>query len=178
MSLEDLSLEQRDELAMLAKQLADNPKTRKEFLRMTQQVKPELSIPELEIEKYTNEKISKSEERVMKLENELRERDIRADLQSRRESLKTKGLARNDSDIEQIEKIMLEKNISNHETAAEYWDWMKQAATPTSDAQMGYNPSVMSKFNLEPYFKNRVQAARNEAAQALTDLKKNRAIGI
>ena len=35
MSLEDMSLEQRDELAMLAKQLADNPATRKEFLRMT-----------------------------------------------------------------------------------------------------------------------------------------------
>ena len=40
MSLEDLSFEQRDELAMLAKQLADNPNTRKEFLRMTKQVKP------------------------------------------------------------------------------------------------------------------------------------------
>ena len=33
MSLEDLSLEQRDELASLAKTLADNPQTRKEFLR-------------------------------------------------------------------------------------------------------------------------------------------------
>jgi hypothetical protein len=178
MSLEDLSLEQRDELAMLAKQLADNPKTRKDFLRMTQQVKPELSIPELEIEKYTNDRISESDKRVMRLENELRERDIRSDLEKRRNELKVKGLAKTDSDIQEIEKIMLEKGVTNHETAAEYWDWMKQAAIPTSDSAMGYNPSVMSKFNLEPYFKNKVQAARNEAAQALVDLRKGKAIGI
>lgn len=178
MSLEDLSLEQRDELAMLAKQLADNPKTRKDFLRMTQTVKPEMSIPELEIEKYTNDRLSESDKRVMKLENDLRERDIRSDLDRRRNDLKTKGLAKTDADIQAIEKIMLEKGVTNHETAAEYWDWMKQAAVPTSDSAMGYSPNVMSKFNLKPFFENRVQAARNEAAQALTDLKKNRAIGI
>ena len=53
MSLEDISLEQRDELALLAKQLAENPSTRKDFLRMTKKVKPDLPIPELEIQDYT-----------------------------------------------------------------------------------------------------------------------------
>ena len=57
MSLEDLSLEQRDELALLAKQLADNPKTRKELLRLTKEVRPDMSIPELEIEDYTKKKV-------------------------------------------------------------------------------------------------------------------------
>jgi len=51
---------------------------------------------------------------------------------------------------------------------------MKQAATPTSDASMGYNPNVMKKFNLESFMKNPIQGARNEAAQALVDLQKNR----
>ena len=46
MSLEDLSLEARDELAALAKKLADSPNTRKEFLRLTKQVNPDMPIPE------------------------------------------------------------------------------------------------------------------------------------
>ena len=179
MSLEDLSLEQRDELAMLARQLADNPATRKQFLRMTKQVKPEMSIPELEIEDYTHSKVNAAEERVMGLEAKLRERDAREELQKRRDNLIKKGLARNESEIDEIEKIMLEKNISNHETAAEYFDWMRQAAAPTPNSAMGYNPSALSKFDLSKYWKNPQMGARDEAAQALKDLRKNtRPIGI
>ena len=145
MSLEDISLEQRDELALLAKQLAENPSTRKDFLRMTKKVKPDLPIPELEMQDYTEKKMSDMENRLLVSENKLREKDAREELNRRRQSLITKGLARDDADVEQIEKIMLSKNISNHETAAEYFDWMKQAAEPTPS---GYNPSAISKFDL------------------------------
>ena len=143
MSLEDLSFEQRDELAMLAKQLADNPQTRKEFLRMTKQVKPEMSIPELEIEDYTNKKVTAAEERVMKLEAQLRDRDAREELEKRRAKLN-----RSEKEIAEIEKVMLEKGMTNHETAAEYFDWMNQAAAPTPNSAMGYNPSALNKFDL------------------------------
>ena len=179
MSLEDLSLEQRDELAMLARQLADNPATRKQFLRMTKQVKPEMSIPELDMEDFTNTKVSAAEERVMGLEAKLRERDAREELQKRRDSLIKKGLARNESDIDEIEKLMLEKGMTNHETAAEYFDWMKQAAEPTPNSAMGYNPSALSKFDLSKYWKNPQMGAREEAASALKELRRNsRPIGI
>ena len=47
MSLEDISLEQRDELALLMKNLAEDPATRKEVLRLTKKVRPNLPIPEL-----------------------------------------------------------------------------------------------------------------------------------
>jgi hypothetical protein len=50
MSLENVSLEARDELASLSQMLAENPETRKEFLRMTKKVKPDLPIPELDME--------------------------------------------------------------------------------------------------------------------------------
>jgi len=174
MSLEDLSFEQRDELALLAKQLADNPQTRKQFLRMTKQVKPDLSIPELEIEDYTEKKINSAEERVMKLEAQLRERDAKQELDNRRARL-----GRTEDEIAEIEKLMLEKGMTNHETAAEYFDWMKQAATPTSNSAMGYNPSAISKFDLSKYWKNPQMGARDEAAKALGELRKNtRPIGI
>ena len=177
MSLEDISLEQRDELALLAKQLAENPSTRKDFLRMTKKVKPDLPIPELERQDYTEKKMSDMENRLLVSENKLREKDAREELNRRRQSLITKGLARDDADVEEIEKIMLQKNISNHETAAEYFDWMKQAAEPTPS---GYNPSAISKFDLSKYWKNPQMGARDEAAQALKDIRNvgRKAIGI
>ena len=174
MSLEDLSLEQRDELAMLARQLADNPATRKQFLRMTKQVKPEMSIPELDIEDFTNTKVSAAETRVMNLEAKMRERDAVEELNKRRAKLN-----RPTKEIEQIEKLMLDKGMTNHETAAEYFDWMRQAAEPTPNSAMGYTPSALSKFDLSKYWKNPQMGARDEAAQALKDLRKNtRPIGI
>ena len=75
MSLEDLSFEARDQLAALAQQLSENPDTRKEFLRLTKKAKPDLNIPELDIEDYTNRVASASEKRVQALEAQLRERD-------------------------------------------------------------------------------------------------------
>ena len=50
MSLENLSIEAQAELAALAKSLAEDPKTRKQFLQLTKQVRPDVPIPEIEIE--------------------------------------------------------------------------------------------------------------------------------
>jgi hypothetical protein len=176
MSLENLSLEARDELAALAQTLAENPDTRKDFLRMTKRVKPDLPIPELDIEDYTHKAVSKSEDRVQALEAKLREKEALEELQNRRQSLMKKGLISNESEVSDVEKIMLERGITNHETAAEYHQWMKQAAVPTSS---GYNPSAVKQFDLNKYWKNPVSAARNEAMNALNDLRKpQRPIGL
>ena len=176
MSLENLSLEARDELAALAQTLAENPETRKDFLRMTKRVKPDLPIPELDIEDYTHRAVTRSEDRVQALEAKLREKEAIEELQTRRQSLMKKGLISNESEVGDVEKIMLERGITNHETAAEYHQWMKQAAVPTSS---GYNPSAVKQFDLNKYWKNPVAAARNEAMNALNDLRKpQRPIGL
>jgi hypothetical protein len=176
MSLENLSLEARDELAALAQTLAENPETRKDFLRMTKRVKPDLPIPELDIEDYTHRAVSRSEDRVQALEAKLREKEAIEELQNRRQSLMKKGLIANESEVGDVEKIMLERGITNHETAAEYHQWMKQAAVPTST---GYNPSAVKQFDLNKYWKNPAAAARNEAMNALNDLRKpQRPIGL
>ena len=171
MSLENLSPDARDELAALAQQLAENPATRKEFLRMTKKVKPDLPIPELEIEESTTRAVSKAEERVQALEAKLREKEAMEELKSRREQLVKKGLVKTEDDVEAVEKIMLEKGITSHETAAEYHEWMKQAAVPTASS---YNPSPVKGFNLDKYWKNPNQAARNEALNALNELRNPR----
>jgi hypothetical protein len=175
MSLENLSLEARDELASLSQSLAENPATRKEFLRLTKKVNPNLPIPELEIEDKTNSAIDQIRNENAALQAKLRERDAMEELERRRQSLIKKGLA-SEEDIQDVEKLMLEKKISDHETAAQYHAWMKQAAVPTST---GYNPSAVKNFNLNAYWKNPTSAARNEAFNALNDLRKpTRPIGL
>ena len=170
MSLENLSVEAKEELAALAQTLAENPETRKDFLRMTKKIKPDLPIPELDIEDYTHRTVSKAEERVQALEAKLREKEAMEELQNRRNSVVKKGLA-SESELGDVEKIMLERGITNHETAAEYHQWMKQAAVPTST---GYNPSAVKQFDLNKYWKNPVSAARMEAQNALNDLRNPR----
>ena len=80
-----------------------------------------------------------------------------------------KGLVSDESEIEAVEKIMLEKKIADHETAAQYHQWMKQAATPTPS---GYNPSAVKQFDLNKYWKNPGNAAREEAVRALNEMRK------
>ena len=171
MSLENLSLEQRDELALLAKELAENPNTRKDMLRMTKRLRPDLPVPELEIEDMTEKRVSQANERVAELERKLAEKEARADLQAKRDALIKNNFASTEQDIEEIEKIMLEKKIADHESAAEYWHWMKQAAAPTPT---GYNPNPVAKFDLGKYYKNPTGAARDEAAKALSELRNTR----
>jgi hypothetical protein len=143
---------------------------------MTKQVKPDLPIPELDMEDYTHNAVNKSEMRVQALEAKLRERDAVEELQKRRQSLMKKGLIADESEVKDVEKIMLERGITNHETAAEFHQWMKQAAEPTPS---GYNPSAVKQFDLGKYWKNPAGAARDEAANALRDLRKpQRPIGL
>jgi hypothetical protein len=176
MSLEDLSMEARDELALLARQLSENPATRKDFLRLTKKAKPDMPIPELEIEDKTDSALEMMRKENQELRSKWQEKEAVEELEKRRSKLKSKGLVERDEDIAEVEKLMLEKGMTNHETAAEYWQWMKQSAQPTPS---GYNPNPMTKFDLGKYWKNPVQGARDEAAKALNELRKNpRPIGI
>jgi hypothetical protein len=176
MSLENLSLEQRDELASLAQSLAENPSTRKDFLRMTKKVNPNMPIPELDIEEQTFKALNASDARVQALEAKLREKEAQENLEKRRKTLMQKGLVSSEDEIEAVEKVMLEKKIADHETAAEYHRFMKEAAKPTPT---GYNPSAVRQFDLGKYWKDPRGAAQQEAMRALADLRKpQRPIGL
>jgi len=176
MSLENLSVEAQAELAALAKSLAEDPKTRKQFLQLTKQVRPDVPIPEIEIEERTNQVLADANKRVESLEAKLRQKEAKEELDRRRQTLKQKQLIESDDDIPEIEKLMIEKGIANHETAAEYHQWMKQAAAPTPSQ---FPQPVMSKFNTQDYMKNPVGAARDAAHAALAEFRKNpRPIGL
>ena len=179
-SLEDLTPDARDELAALARELAENPTTRKDLLRLTKRIKPNVPIPELEIEEATNTALSASEQRIAQLEARLREKEALEDLNKRREALMRKGLAQNDEEVEQVEKVMLEKGITSHETAAEYVRWMREAAPSTPPTSFNRNfMDDQARTALSSFWKNPQTAARNEAAKAMQELRgKPRPIGI
>lgn len=169
MSLEDVSYEARDELARLAKQLSDNPETRSQFLKLAKQVRPDVSMPEIEIEERYTKKFQDFESKLAARDAKQAERDAMDNLEYRRNSLVEKGLVNSRDEIQEVEKLMLDKGITNHEAAAEYHKYMKQAAIPTPS---GYNPNPMRKFDLSAFHKNPIQAARETAAQALSEFRK------
>ena len=113
MSLENLSLEARDELASLAQTMAEDPKTREAFLRLTQQVKPDLQIPEIQIKDSTRAEINQIRQENSALQAKMRERDAIEELSKRRNSLVKKGLIDSEDEVKDVEKLMLERGITN-----------------------------------------------------------------
>ena len=175
MSLENLSLEQRDELAGLMQQLADTPETRKDILRLTRKIRPGLNVPELDIEDNTNSAISQMRAENEALKAKFSQREAVENLENIRRKVVKKGLVSED-EMPEVEKLMLEKRIADHETAAEHYNWMKQAAKPTPT---GYNPSAIRQFDLGKYWKDPRGAAQQEAVRAFADLRKpTRPIGL
>ncbi len=179
-SLEDLTSDVRDELALLARELAENPQTREQFLRLTKSARPNVSIDSIDLKDEVSRVVEEANSRVSQMENKLRERDALDDLKERRRNLLQSGKAKSKGDIEKIEKLMLEKGIQNHETAADYFDWMNKAATPTPSKQ--FNANVLDESArgiLSKFWKNPAGAARDEASKALMEMRKNpRPIGI
>lgn len=169
MSLEDKSYDERDELAKLSLQLSQDPNTRADFMRLTKKVRPDVAMPELEIEDRTRNMFNQAQQEINSLKAQLQERNSLDTLESRRKGLLDKGLVSSRAEIQEVEKLMLEKNIPVHETAAEYHNFMKQAAVPTPT---GYNPNPMRQFDLSAFRKNPVQAAREVAAQAMNEFRK------
>jgi hypothetical protein len=143
-------------------------------LRLTKKVKPNLTIDAIDIKDQVDARFAEYEARNQVLEGKLREKDALEELEKRRQSLVKRGKAKSDEDVAEIEKVMLEKGITNHDTAADYYEYMKTSATPTSPQV--FNRSFMNESardTLAKFRVNPVVAARDEAAKALTELRKN-----
>ena len=129
-SLESLTADPATaELAELARSLANDPATRKQFLRLVKQKNPNQPIPEIDLESSMQafakphlDKIQAMEERMLKSEAE-------NNILKKRESLFKKGFS--EEDVAAIEKMMIEKQIGSHDTAAEFFAAQKKVAEPT-----------------------------------------------
>lgn len=174
MSLENLSDGDIRELALLAKELHDNPTTRADALRLTKRIRQDLPIPEIEIQDRMETTRQHMQSKIDSLEAKLRERDARQVLDERRNRLKSLGKVQSDEEVKQVEKIMIEKRIADHETAADYFNWMKQAESVDKPTPIFQGAPVLNNWDLKNFFKNPQNAARDAAQQALTELRQPR----
>ena len=71
MSLEGLSAEEIEALAVTAKALRDNPKTRLGFLRLAKAANPDLIVPEVDAEERQNRIHQHVHDRFTKLEEKV-----------------------------------------------------------------------------------------------------------
>jgi len=128
-SLENLSPAERDNLAALAKQLAENPKTRQTFLRLTKAANPDTVIPELDVVDAITHAKKPLEDKLAKMEAAQLEREVNERIRNQRAELREQGHTK--EEIDAIEKLMVERQIPNHKTAADFFKLERQVAAPT-----------------------------------------------
>jgi len=169
MSLENYTAQEIADLAALADQLASNPATRKEMLRLTKKISPNTPIPEIDVEHQISSFAKPYVEKINGLESQLSEMRLKDSILSKQSELKKKGFS--DEEISEVQKLMVEKQIPNYETAADFFRMQKQTATPT--------PSTMTPISLPA---NAMSAgklglnrwAQGEAFSAINDLRQGK----
>lgn len=133
MNLEDFTPAQLAQMAELANKLATNPKTRGDFLRMTKEVNPDTHIPEVDIPAAMEAKFKPTLDRLAQLEEQQARREAEDRVrQQRKAALKVEGVS--SDDMPKIEKLMVERGIADHKTAAEFYVLQNRQAEPTPAA--------------------------------------------
>ena len=145
-SLEGLSPEAIQGLALTAKSMLENPKTRGRALGLVKEVDPSQNIPEIDLPAQFSTMLDEERTARKKIEDEVRDDRIRREVNERRNIIKGKGIA--EADVEKVEKLMTERGIVNHETAAEFYLAQQKMAEPTPPAMAAYQPLELPKFDL------------------------------
>lgn len=141
-------------------------KNRLKVLRTLKEDSPEVPIPELDQEDRISAALTPIQEENRKLREELTKRDTLNDLKEKRNALKGRG--HTDEEVSAIEKLMMEKKIGDHDTAAEFFRINSKPATPATPT-WDKSARVPQEEGLK---KNPAQWAREEAARALQEFAK------
>lgn len=124
-----------DENDDLLKELLNNPATRKDTLKLMKKAKPDMAIPELEIEESTAAAITaaraEDKNRIDALESKLLQSQVEKRLEDQRRDVVAKGIVSAD-EIPAVEKLITDMGFPNYETAARYFFAQKQLAPPTT----------------------------------------------
>lgn len=174
-SLEGLSADQVSNLAALAKGMSENPETRGDFLKLLKKQKPELSIPEVDLPVQMESVVKPLQEQIATLQAEKAEAEARQRVLDARNEVVGKGLAKAE-DIPEIEKLMLERGITSHATAAEFYASQQRAAVPTPSRFTGGNQSLPQVDLKAAGVGSMKQWARQEAHRVLDDIRAGRIV--
>ncbi len=175
-SLEGLTPEQIEEAADMYRSIVTNPKTREAALRASRVVNPSLTIPDLDLKdaamhefKTRDEKIAAQDMKILAMESERR-------IERQRLALKEKGFEQ--TDVDAIEKLMVDRQIPNYDTAAEFYANSKKLAEPTPDPHRDPAPRQFQMPDMLGAAKGGRQSlnrtARDTAATALDEIRSGR----
>lgn len=130
-SLEELTPNEVLGLASLTNQLASDPATRTEFLKMLKKKNPGMVIPEIDAAEAVHGEISKLKEENAKLREEFSNNELRRNIEGKRsDAMKRHRLT--DDQMTEVEKLMVEKHLPDYDTAAEFFSMSQRIAPPTS----------------------------------------------
>lgn len=159
-----LSPEAQAQLAKLATDLAHNPKTRKKFVGLVKEIDPSRRFPDVEADDLKEEMTREFEKR-----DQLREAErARQQLETQRTGLKSRY---EDKDIEEIEKLMEKKGISDYEDGAILYAAITKPATPSYEAKD--HRWKMPGRDIKDF--SNPQVSRDAIYKAIDDVKRKRA---
>lgn len=168
MALENVSLEEMEGLATISHTLANNPATRKEYLRLIKQASPATSIPELDLEERVAEGNRPLLEKINSLEKELSEKNFK-DLRDREHGrLREMGIPQ--EEIKAVEDMMLESKIGSYETAGQFYLSQKKMAEPSATQFK----TAMTMPDMKEIGSDVNSWARSQAFDAINDIIKAR----
>lgn len=156
-----------DEMVRLAAKLSGNQKTRKPFLKLVKEVDPELPIPEIEVDEVIAKAQAPLLEKIGVLEKQNAESAKLLNIEQRRKPLVDAGLSA--TEIERVEKVMVEKGIANHATALEFIRNNEKVAAPRqgSSREAFTLPTIVTK----EFFKDPNREARKIAGDVLNEIR-------
>jgi len=173
MSLEGKTTEEISALAELSAQLSANPKTRQGFLQLSKLANPDAAIPEVDIPAQLKSMMDAGLKRVEEAEKKVRDMELERSVTAKREALLSQdkfGLSK--SDIPAIEKLMVDKHIPDHETAAEFYAMQRKAAEPTPATSIqSVRDSTNPQMDLKPFKGSLNDWARSAARNALDEMR-------
>ena len=172
-TLEGMSTEEIQSLALLAKTVRDNPQTRRTFLKTVKQVNPELNIPELDLEEQAMRLFQDRDKQSEKLAEELAaERQLRQ-ARDRIDALKDAGVVSSTGEFNDLVKFAHEKGYQTSDEglklAAEARRRETAAAVPTPSTLFPRPDTKDKGLMRDPQ-----KWARDQAAQAMDEILRGR----
>lgn len=174
MSLEGRSVDEIQALAELADALQSDPKTRNQFLSLTKIKNPTAHIPEVDIPAALGAQFKPYLEKLDALTKREEERALQDRIMAARRNIVSKGVS--ESEVPEIEKLMVDKGIANHDTAVEHWKLAKQAAAPTPASGLpGLRRFEQPKVDMKQFAGDPKGYAYNAAYSVIDELRGRKA---
>jgi hypothetical protein len=167
LSLENMTDEQREQAVRLFSFVKQNPDIEKQIRREAKKKHPNMQAPDIELEEAMEKQRAEFQE-------ELKKRDQASldALQAQRRAEAHAKIKSNGLDPEEIEKVMVDENIANYDTAIKYVRAQKQLAPATAESV-----SPMTLPDTKGLWQDRNGFARKSAFDAINELKSRRVLG-